>query len=360
MESITKQSLLELKNSIDQTISSLDLDAKRGKLGELENESLKEDFWKDQNFAKKTLSTIEFIKREMEEAKNLQEDINAIIELYEQTDEKDIQLLLEDINRLEEKYNKFQTYKFLSGKYDRSGAVLTIHAGQGGTEANDWADMLLRMYMRYAQRSGFKSDLINIVPGTETGVSSVTIEIDGDYAFGKLKRESGTHRLVRISPFNAQGLRQTSFAKVEVIPLINDDDNEIVIKEEELEIKAVRAGGAGGQHVNKTSSAIQLKHLPTQITVHSSSRRDQYQNKQAAMAILKAKLWQLEEEKREKEIKNIKGEHKIAGWGNQIRNYVLHPYKLVKDLRTGVQSQDPFGVLDGDLDQFLDAQLRIG
>lgn len=360
MESITKSNLLNLKKDIQDTLKSLHLDEKEIRIKFLENETLSSDFWKDQNNAKGILSEIERLKKEIETSKTLSDDIEALIELIEQIDEEDYVSLKNDIEDLESRYNKFQILKFMSGKYDISGAVLTIHAGQGGTEANDWASMLLRMYTRFAERSGWKSELIDLVPGTETGVSSATLQIEGEYVFGKLKRETGTHRLVRLSPFNAQNLRQTSFAGIEVVPIISENDNEVEIKEEDLDIKAVRAGGAGGQHVNKTSSAIQLKHIPTGITVHSSSRREQLQNKQAALQILKAKLWQIEEEKRENELKNIKGEHKIAGWGNQIRNYVLHPYKLVKDLRTDIQSSNPFDVLDGNLDQFVDAQTRIG
>lgn len=360
MENITKSNIEKLKDSIYQLIEGLDLQSKTIRIGELETKSLETDFWQDQSNAKSVLSEIEMLKKENETLLKLKNDIDSIFELAMELNDDELMQLKDDIKDIENRYSKFQILKFLSGKYDKGGAILTIHAGQGGTEACDWASMLQRMYIRYCERNGWKSEIINIVPGTEAGISSVTIQIDGDYVFGKLKREAGTHRLVRLSPFNAQNLRQTSFAGVEVIPLINETDSEIEIKEEDLEIKAVRAGGAGGQHVNKTSSAVQLKHLPTGITVHCSERRDQFQNKKAALAILKAKLWQFEEEKREKELQNIKGVHKIAGWGNQIRNYVLHPYKLVKDLRTDVQSTDPFSVLDGDLEMFIDEQTRIG
>lgn len=360
MESITKSNLIDLQNNIKLAIQSLGLDEKKIKLGLLENESLRPDFWQDQDFAKKTLSEIESIKKETETANKLESDIQAIIELFDQIDESEYQSLKHDIDDVERRFDSFQILKFLNGKYDKSGAILTIHAGQGGTEANDWAQMLLRMYTRYFERSSWKYEVINMVQGTEVGISSVTIQVEGEYAFGKLKREAGTHRLVRLSPFNAQNLRQTSFAGVEVIPVIEESDNEIEIREEDIEFKAVRAGGAGGQYVNKTSSAVQIKHIPTGITVHSSERRDQFQNKKAAYQILKAKLWQIEEDKRAKELSDIKGEHKIAGWGNQIRNYVLHPYKLVKDLRTEIESTNPFEVLDGDLEMFIDAQTRIG
>lgn len=360
MESISKSDLVKLNEEIIQTIESLDIPTKKLKAGELENETLKESFWSDNNKAKKVMSELEHIKKEIETANKLMSDSSTLLELFTQSDEQDQLSLLPDIKDLQERFSKFQINKFLSGKYDFGGAILTVHAGQGGTEANDWAQMLFRMYVRYSQREGWKEEVINIVPGTETGISSATLEITGDFAFGKLKRESGAHRLVRLSPFNAQNLRQTSFAKVEVIPLIDDSETEIDIPSEEIEFKAVRAGGAGGQNVNKTSSAVQIKHIPTGLTAQCSARSDQYQNRQTAMQILKAKIWQLEEEKREKEIQKIKGEHKIASWGNQIRNYVLHPYKLVKDLRTGVESTDPFSVLDGEIHNFVDAEIRIG
>jgi peptide chain release factor 2 len=215
------------------------------------------------------------------------------------------------------------------------------------------------MYKRYAEKKELTVNVLNIVPGTETGYSSVTLEITGKYVFGYLKKESGVHRLVRLSPFNAQNLRQTSFAGVEVIPIIEEDDKDFEIPSTDIEFKAVRAGGPGGQHVNKTSSAVQITHIPTGITVQSSERRDQSQNRESAMRMLKAKLWKIREEEKEKEIQGIKGEYKIAGWGNQIRNYVLHPYKLVKDLRTGVETSNPEAVLDGDLDLFIEAELRI-
>lgn len=359
MEQISKSDLEKLKNEISETITTLNLDEKQSKFGELQTESMETDFWNDQNRAKKILSQMEAIRKEIEQAKKLKEDIDFLYELYEQTDEKGNEELVKEYNSIYESFSKFQIVKFLSGRYDTNNALLSIHAGQGGTEANDWAQMLMRMYMMYAEKNGWRAETIEMVQGTEVGISSVTLRIEGQYAYGKLKREMGTHRLIRLSPFNAQSLRQTSFAGVEVVPEISEDDSEIVIKDEDLEIKAVRAGGAGGQHVNKVSSAIQLTHIPTGITVHSSQRRDQFQNKKTAIAILKAKLWQLEEQKRESELKNLKGEHKIAGWGNQIRNYVLHPYKLVKDLRTGIQSSSPETVLDGDLEMFVDAQVRL-
>ncbi|MBI2356918.1 peptide chain release factor 2 [Candidatus Dojkabacteria bacterium] len=359
MEFLSKGDLEELQKEILDTVSSLKIDEKISRLGELQTESMEEDFWKDTNRAKKILSEMDMIKNEVESSKKLTDDIDFLLQMYNETTQSGQEEIIAEYQALKDRFTKFQTIKFLSGKYDSHNAILSIHAGQGGTEANDWAQMLMRMYVRYCERLGWKAEVIHMVQGTETGISSVTISISGLYAFGKLKKEMGTHRLVRLSPFNAQNLRQTSFAGVEVVPEIEEDDSDIVVKDEDLEIKAVRAGGAGGQHVNKTSSAVQLTHLPTGITVHSSERRDQFQNKSAAIAILKAKLWQIEEERRSNELKNIKGEHKIAGWGNQIRNYVLHPYKLVKDLRTGVETSNAEAVLDGDLESFVEAQVRL-
>lgn len=359
MGELSKTQIENLKNDIDLLVKSLELESKLSKKGELESESLTTNFWQDQNRAKKVLSEIESINRELETSKTLQESIDTLLSLFNESQEDDQDDLIPEYEKIKSIYESFQIVKFLNGKYDKGGCILSIHSGQGGTEANDWAAMLERMYRMYCDRVGYKYEIVNYVPGTETGISSVTMTIDGIYAFGKLKREAGVHRLIRLSPFNAQNLRQTSFAGVEVVPIMDDSDNEIVIKDEDIEFKAVRASGAGGQHVNKTSSAVQIKHIPTGIAVHCSEQRDQFQNKKTALNILKAKLWQLEEEKRENELKNIKGEHKVAGWGNQIRNYVLHPYKLVKDLRTGIESSQPEDVLDGDLDIFIDSLVRL-
>lgn len=360
MEVITKTKLEKLKENIDDIFESLDIKSKKETLGSLELEANSPDFWKDQMNAKGKMEKIESLRNEIDVSIKLQEDIQAIIELFDQTPTESIDSLKTDIEDLEKRVSEFEIFKFLSGKYDKGGAILSIHSGQGGTEANDWAEMLMRMYMRYCERNGWKSEVLDMVSGGEVGISSVTIEIQGEYAFGKLKKENGTHRLVRLSPFNAQNLRQTSFAGVEIIPIIDEVDSDIEIRDEDIELKAVKASGAGGQHVNKTSSAVQIRHIPTGITVGSSERRDQFQNKKAALNILRAKLWQIEEDKRDKEISDIKGEHKIAGWGNQVRNYVLHPYKLVKDLRTGVELSNPETVLDGDLNSLIDAQIRIG
>jgi peptide chain release factor 2 len=358
MQNLYKSDIEDLKENVENTIKDLNLDEKKKELEELKEKSLNQDFWKDADVAKKTLTKVDALKKEIESADKLLKDCNDFLELFELADENEKASLVQDFEKLQQEFEKFTKYKFLSGKYDKTGAILSIHAGQGGTEAQDWAEMLLRMYTRYCERQGWKCEILHSVPGTEAGISSVSIEIDGPYAYGYLKRETGTHRLVRLSPFNAQNLRQTSFAGVEVIPLI-EEDAEIEVNEKDIEFKAVRSGGPGGQSVNKTSSAVIITHKPTGITIQCSEGRDQLQNKKKAMQILKSKLWTLEEEKREKNLQNLKGEHKIAGWGNQIRNYILHPYKLVKDLRTNMEYSNPEEVLDGNLDIFLEALLRI-
>ena len=281
-----------------------------------------------------------------------------LLEFFQSSSDHERLSLQGDFEKLAKEVSEFEIRKYLNGRFDRADVLLSIHAGQGGTEANDWTAMLARMYERYFERKGWKFSITNQVAGSEVGFSSIEYKVSGEFAFGLLKREQGAHRLVRLSPFNSANLRQTSFAGVEVIPII-EDNLEIEIPDKDIEFKAVRSGGAGGQHVNKTSSAVQIRHIPTGITVHNSEQRSQAQNKEAAMKILKAKLWLIEEEKRENELRKARGEHKIAGWGNQIRNYVLHPYKLVKDLRTKVESHDPDSVLAGDLDMFIDAEVRL-
>jgi len=354
METVSKDDLQLLKNNIDEAISQIDTAKLKSRKGELETETLDEKFWQDQSRAKAITSEIDSINEILSEAYYLSTTINAIIDLYD-ADPTSVQ---SEYNELKLKYTDFEKYRFLSGKYDHASAILSIHSGQGGTEANDWAQMLLRMYVNYFDKKGWSHEIIHMVSGTETGISTVTITVIGEFAFGLLKFEQGTHRLIRLSPFNSQNLRQTSFAGVEVMPII-EDETEIEIAETDIEFKAVRSGGPGGQNVNKTSSAVQIRHIPTGISVHSSEQRSQSQNRESAMQILKAKLWQIEEQKRADEIAKIKGTHKIAGWGNQIRNYILHPYKLVKDLRTGVESTNPESILDGEIQEFIDAQVRL-
>jgi peptide chain release factor 2 len=357
---LRKKDLEKLQENIEDTIQSLNIPEKEDLLKTLNEESIGTKFWDNTENAKSVMSEIGTLTQEIQNAKDLREDISSLIELFNSTDTPSEQNeLYDDFQDLNERYEKFAIRKFLSNKYDKGNAILTIHAGQGGTEANDWANMLFRMYTMYFDKMGWKYNIKNILKGNETGIVTVTMEVVGEYAFGYLKGEHGVHRLVRISPYNAQGLRQTTFAGVEVLPIMEDLDMDIDIPESDIEFKAVRSGGPGGQNVNKTSSAVQITHIPTGITVESSEERNQAQNREIAMRNLKAKLLRIKMDERLEEISEIKGDYKIAGWGNQIRNYILHPYKLVKDLRTGVESQDPEDILNGNLDKFVEAEIRL-
>jgi len=265
--------------------------------------------------------------------------------LMEEKSYKDVEQLIE----------KYENLLFLSGEYDKNDVIFAIHAGQGGTEAMDWTSMLLRMYTRYFERKNWKFEIIDEVLGEEAGIKSVILNVYADYAYGYLKSEAGVHRLVRQSPFNADKLRQTSFALVEVLPIVEEKD--VSIKNEDLEWQFFRSGGHGGQNVNKVSSAVRLTHKPTQITVTCQTERYQIQNRENALKLLRAKLWQIEEQKKQHEYDDLK-KVKMASWGSQIRSYVLHPYKLIKDLRTKYESSKVENILDGDLDGFIESYLK--
>lgn len=359
MGNISKRELEELGKKIEDIEVSLNIDSKKEILKSLEEESREKNLWENQKHAQDVLTQISDINTEIQKISDIKENLDTLLSLIEDTKESEQNILTEDFENLKKEISQFESMKFLSGKYDICNTTVSIHSGQGGTEANDWTEMLFRMYTMYIERKGWKYNVTNILKGNEVGIATVTFDVIGKYAYGILKREHGTHRLIRLSPFNAQNLRQTSFAAVEVIPILEELDKEIEIPETDIEFKATKSGGPGGQNVNKTSTAVQITHIPTGIVAHCSEERSQLQNREKAMQILKGKLWKILEENRLKEITDIKGDYKVAGWGNQIRNYILHPYKLVKDLRTDIESSNPESILDGNIDEFLEAQLRI-
>lgn len=331
----------DLKTRINKLVEAVGVDEKRKKIRELEAESTHGDFWQDhQNAAKK-----------MKELSDLQKEVEEIDLL---------QMWLEEgeVIEAEKLLKKLEVLLFYSGQYDKGNAILAIHSGQGGTEAMDWTEMLFRMYTRYCERKKWSYEMLDQTPGDEAGLKSVTIAISGMYAYGNLKHEAGVHRLVRQSPFNADKLRQTSFAMVEVLPEVEDVEG-VEIKDDDIEFDAFRSGGHGGQNVNKVSTAVRIKHKATGIVVTASVERSQIQNREFAMKLLKAKLWAIQEEERKKKEAELKGGYKTPGWGNQIRSYVLHPYKMVKDLRTNYESGNPDKILDGDLDEFIEEELRV-
>jgi peptide chain release factor 2 len=335
----------------------------------IESRTLQSDFWNNNEDAQKTMQVLGGLKTEVADLQNLQKSIKdikdlaqdeSVVDIKDQTDQEDneiVQMINLGLEDLENKVEEIELTTFLSGKFDTNNAIVKIIAGQGGTEACDWASMVLRMYTRYANSKGWSVQITDKVDGTEAGIASAELLIEGRYAYGYLKHEHGTHRLVRNSPFNAQGLRQTSFVGVEVLPEVNEDID-IEVRDEDIEFNAIRSSGAGGQNVNKVASKVRIVHKPSGIVVEASSQRTQHANRDAAMRLLKARLYEIEENKKKAELASNKGEYKIAGWGNQIRNYVLQPYKLVKDVRTEVETANTDGVLDGDIQTFIDAEIR--
>lgn len=335
---------------------------KKHKIIELEILSAEPDFWKNQDRAREIGQELADFKEEVELWDNMEKETVELIEIVKiLKPEEDEELLVETEEKrqtLKRKFEKEELKIFLSGSYDRRNAYLTIYSGAGGTEAQDWAEMLLRMYLRYAEKKGWRAKVLEVSVGQEAGIKQAVFEVNGRYAYGYLKKESGVHRLVRLSPFNANNLRHTSFALVEVLPEI-EQAQEGKINPSDLRVDTYRASGPGGQYVNKTESAVRLTHIPTGLTVTCQSERLQGENRAKAMKVLMNKLYQYELAKTEEEKNKLKGAHTAAAWGNQIRSYVLHPYKMVKDLRTNIESSQPEKILDGELDEFVEAELRL-
>ena len=341
--------------------ASLDLDNKKKRIAELDRMMEEPDFWTDPEKANQYSTEDRRLKDDVksyEELAQSYDDIGALIEMAEEEEDQDagaeVKEMLDDFI---ERLDQMSTKLLLSGEYDSMNAILRLNAGAGGTESNDWAGMLYRMYTRWAERHGFTLKVLDYLEGDEAGIKSVTIEIDGEYAYGYLRSEAGVHRLVRISPFNAQAKRQTSFVSCDIMPDI-ETEIDIEVRPEDIKMEVFRASGAGGQHINKTSSAVRLIHIPTGIVVAGQEARSQLQNRNKAMQMLKARLYLKEKAEQEAMLAGIRGEVKDNGWGSQIRSYVLQPYRMVKDLRSGEQTSNTDAVLDGDIDRFITAYLK--
>ncbi|MBI2763131.1 MAG: peptide chain release factor 2 [Chloroflexi bacterium] len=354
-------SIADLAERIGRRRGVFDLGAKETRLAELDARSGDPAFWDDQQGAQSVLREAEGLRDELTLWRGIEKRVDDLVELLTMLEATPDEELLAELERegdaLARLFDRERTLLLFSGQYDRKNAVLTISAGAGGTEATDWADMLLRMYLRWAERHRFRTDVIDSTEGEQAGIKSATVTIEGRNAFGWLRAERGVHRLVRISPYDAQKRRQTTFALVETMPEA-DDDVEIELNWDEIRVDTFRSSGAGGQHVQKTESAIRLTHLPTGIVVTCQNERSAIQNRELATRVLKSRLLELELEKREEALQKLRGEHVTAGWGNQIRSYVLHPYQMVKDLRTGYETSNTGAVLDGDLDLFMQAELE--
>lgn len=329
----------DYKKRVETLKQKLNLKELKKEIDQIEKESAKPDFWQDHEKASAKMKKLASLKKKIEEMSELEN-----------------LLAKSETKKLEKKLSQLETKAYFSGKYDRANVIFSIHAGQGGVEAMDWAQMLERMYLKYFDKKGWQYEITDLTSGEEAGIKSVTMTVADGFIYGYLKHEAGTHRLVRQSPFNADRLRQTSFALVEVLPVL--EEPEVKIRDEDIGFEAFRSSGPGGQYVNKVATAVRLKHKPTGITVTCQSQRYQEQNRKIALQILTAKLWEREEKRHREEKKKLKGGRKKAAWGTQIRSYVLHPYKMVKDLRTGYETTKAESVLNGNLDGFVEAEIR--
>jgi len=354
-ESIIKMN--SIKQKLNELTTHLDLETKKKHLSELQKESQKPDLWDNQDKAQNLLKEINDLQDEISDWEGLSEKVDDTIELLEIGDTSIGEELENDINSIEKEIRQKEIQVLLSGKYDSGNAILAIHAGAGGTEAHDWAAMLQRMYLRWAETHHYAADIVDFTPGEEAGTKTITMTITGKYAYGYLKSEKGTHRLVRLSPFDAAHRRHTSFAMVEVLPEAPDTE-EINIPPEDIRIDVFKSSGAGGQNVQKNSTAVRLLHIPTGIIVTCQNERSQTQNRENAMKVLKSRLLEIKHQEHEKELGELRGDYVKAEWGSQIRSYVLHPYQMVKDHRTDYEVGNAQAVLDGDLDGFMEAYLN--
>ncbi len=356
------KSLMNSKKLSHRSVIPFDIPKLNDQLRELEEEMAAPDFWNNLERAHKVNQNIKSLQdriKRYNDLKNQAEDLEVLIELgMEEDDPSIVGDVEQEMESLKEAVEAMRLQTLLKGDYDQNNAILSLHAGAGGTEAQDWVSMLYRMYTRWCEKHGYNVKVLDYLEGDEAGIKSVTFHVDGENAYGYLKAEKGVHRLVRISPFDSSGRRHTSFASLDVMPEFNDDGEDIVINPDEIRVDTYRSSGAGGQHVNKTDSAIRITHFPTGIVVQCQNERSQIQNREMAMRMLKSKLLELREREQAEKLAEVKGELKKIEWGSQIRSYVFHPYNMVKDHRTGVETGDITAVMDGALDPFINAYLQ--
>lgn len=355
-----RQSAGQMEEELDALGKSLDLPGMDKRLAELDSLTEASDFWNDQKKAQKVLKEQKILRLKRNEYSALKDDlddVNVMLELASEDSETQDELPA-TMEAYQKKFESFKLETLLSGEYDSNNAIISLHPGAGGTESHDWAEMLLRMYTRWAESKGYKVKTLDLQPGDVAGIKSATLLIEGINAYGYLKTERGVHRLVRISPFDSSGRRHTSFASLDVTPEV-DDSVEIEIEPDDIRVDTYRSSGAGGQHVNKTSSAIRITHIPTGVVVQCQNERSQHQNKEVAMNMLKSKLVEIMEQEKKEKLEDVVGDYSQIAWGSQIRSYVFHPYTMVKDHRTNVEVGNIQSVMDGDLDQYMNAELRL-